>query len=112
MADVRLDAKVVRAIARVLRMDDVDLPILRSFHGVLADVLPTASDADQAPVDGQIRRAICAQLDAEGGISNALFNFVVKDGRAEICGAIASEHDRENRATHVFMPSPEDFCPG
>ena len=53
MADVRLDAKVDRAIARVLRMDDVDLPMLRAFHGVLADILMTASEADEAPADGQ-----------------------------------------------------------
>ena len=134
MADVRLDAKVARAIARVLRMDDVDLPMLRAFHGVLADILMTASEADEAPADGQIRRAIHARLDAEGGFSNALINFAVKDGRVEIRGAVATEHDREtvlatartvhgvvevhdhlvwmDRATHVFMPSPENSCPG
>lgn len=134
MSDVRLDAKVDRAIARVLRMDDVDLPMLRAFHGVLADILMTASEADEAPADGQLRRAIRAQLDSEGGISNALINFAVKDGEVEIRGAVASEHDREtvlaivrtvygvkevhdhlvwmDRATHVFMPSPEDSCPG
>ena len=134
MSDVRLDAKVARAIARVLRMDDVDLPMLRAFHGVLADILMTASEADEAPADGQIRRAIRAQLDSEGGISNALINFAVKDGQVEIRGAVASEHDREtvlaivrtvygvkevhdhlvwmDRATHVFMPSLEDSCPG
>jgi osmotically-inducible protein OsmY len=115
-------------------MDDVDLPMLRAFHGVLADILMTASDADEAPVDGQIRRAICARLDDEGGISNALINFAVKGGQVEIRGAIPSEHDREivlavartvdgvkevhdhlvwmDRATHVFMPSPEDSYPG
>jgi osmotically-inducible protein OsmY len=134
MSDVRLDAKVARAIARVLRMDDVDLPMLRAFHGVLADILMTASEADEAPADGQLRRAIRAQLDSEGGISNALINFAVKDGEVEIRGAVASEHDREtvlaivrtvygvkevhdhlvwmDRATRVFMPSPEDSCPG
>jgi osmotically-inducible protein OsmY len=134
MADVRLDAKVARAIARVIRMDDVDLPMLRAFHGVLSDILVTASDADEAPADAQIRRAIHAQLDAEGGMPNALINFAVKGGQVEIRGAIASEHDREivlaiarnidgvkevhdhlvwmDRATHVFMPSPEDSCPG
>jgi osmotically-inducible protein OsmY len=115
-------------------MDDVDLPMLRAFHGILADILLTASDADEAPADAQIRRAICAQLDAGGGISHALINFAVKDGKVEIRGAIASEHDREtvlaiartvdgvkevhdhlvwmDRDTHVFMPSPEDSCPG
>jgi osmotically-inducible protein OsmY len=134
MTDVRLDAKVARAIARVLRMDDVDLPMLRAFHGVLADILMTASEADEAPMDGQIRRAISAQLDAEGGISNALINVAVKNGEVEIRGAVAREHDRKtllaiartvdgvkvvhdhlvwmDRATHVFMPSPEDSCPG
>ena len=61
MSDVRLDAKVARAIARVIRLDDVDLPMLRVFHGVLADILMTASEADEAPADGQIRRAIRAQ---------------------------------------------------
>ena len=95
MSDVRLDAKVARAIARVLRLDDVDLPMLRAFHGVLADILMTASEADEAPADGQLRRAIRAQLDSEGGISNALINFAVKDGQVEIRGAVASEHDRE-----------------
>jgi osmotically-inducible protein OsmY len=115
-------------------MDDVDLPMLRTFHGVLADILVTASDADEAPADAQIRRAIHARLDAEGRSSNALINFAVKEGQVEIRGAIASEHDRESmlaiartvdgvkevhdhlvwmdRATHVFMPSPEDSCPG
>lgn len=134
MADIRLDANVARAIARILRMDDVDLPMLRAFHGILADILMTASDADEAPADGQIRRGICARLDAEGRFSNALINFGVKDGQVEIRGAVASEHDREtllatvravpgvrlvhdhlvwmDRATHVFMPSPEDSCPG
>jgi osmotically-inducible protein OsmY len=134
MTDVRLDSNVARAIARVLRMDDVDLPVRRAFHGVLADILVTASDADEARSDAQIRRAICAQLDAEGGISSALINFSVKDGQVEIRGAITSEHDREtllaiartaygvkevhdhlvwmDRATHAFMPSPEDSCPG
>jgi len=115
-------------------MDDVDLPMLRAFHGLLADILLTASDADEAPVDGQVRRAICARLDAEGAIANSLINIAVKDSRVEIRGAIASEHDREtvlaiaraahsvkevhdhlvwiDRDTHVFMPSPEDSCPG
>lgn len=110
------------------------LPMLRAFHGVLADILMTASEADEAPADRQIRRAIRARLDAEGGISNALINFAVKDGRVEIRGAVATEHDREtalaiartvhgveevhdhlvwmDRATHIFMPSPEDSCPG
>jgi len=134
MTDVRLDANVARVIARVLRMDDVDVPVLRAFHGVLADILVTASDADEAPSDAQIRRAICAQLGAEGGVSSALINFSVKDGQVEIRGAITREHDREtllaitrtvygvkevhdhllwmDRATHAFMPSPEDSCPG
>lgn len=134
MADVRLDANVARAIARILRMDDVDLPMLRTFHGALADILVTASHADEAPADAQIRRAIYARLDTEGRSSNALINFAVKEGQVEIRGAIASEHDRESmlaiartvdgvkevhdhlvwmdRATHVFMPSPEDSCPG
>ena len=95
MTDVRLDANVARVIARVLRMDDVDVPVLRAFHGVLADILVTASDADEAPSDAQIRRAICAQLGAEGGVSSALINFSVKDGQVEIRGAITREHDRE-----------------
>jgi hypothetical protein len=95
MADVRLDANVARAIARILRMDDVDLPMLRTFHGALADILVTASDADEAPADAQIRRAIHARLDAEGRSSNALINFALKEGQVEIRGAISSEHDRE-----------------
>ena len=134
MTDVRLDANVASVIARVLRMDDVDVPVLRAFHGVLADILVTASDADEAPSDAQIRRAIRAQLGAEGGVSSALINFSVKDGQVEIRGAITREHDREtllaiartvygvkkvhdhlvwmDPATHAFMPSPEDSCPG
>jgi hypothetical protein len=62
-----------------------------------------------------------------------LINFAVKDVEMEIRGAIASVRDREtvlamarttqpvnevhdhlwmDRATHVFMPLPEDSCLG
>lgn len=134
MADVRLDANVARAIARALRMDEVDAPILRALHGVLADILATASDADEAPEDAQIRREIRARLDAHAGMSKALINFNVKDGKVDVRGAVTSERDREtllamtravygvkeahdhlvwiDRAAHTFVPSVEDSYPG
>jgi osmotically-inducible protein OsmY len=134
MADIRLDASVARAIARILQMDEVYLPMLKAVHGVLADILLTAPDADEAPADGEIRRAMRARLDDEGEMSNALINFGVKDGVVEIRGVIGSEQDRQrllgiaktaygvdavhdhlvwvDPATHAFMPSVEDSCPG
>lgn len=134
MADVRLDASVARAIARVLRMRDVDVPTWRALHDILADILVTASDADEAPADAQIRREIRARLGAGAGIAKGLVNFSVEGGRVDVRGAITNEHDRTtllgtartvrgvkevhdhlvwmDRATLAFVPSPEGSIPG
>jgi hypothetical protein len=133
MTDVRIDAKVSGAIARILRMDAADVPILRAFHGVLADILLTASDADETGADARIREDIHAALDANGGLLEALVNIGVRDGRVDLRGAITNAHDRErlagiaratsgvrevhdhmvwiDHAARAFLLSPEDSCP-
>ena len=134
MANILLDAKVARAIGRALQSQVGDMPAMDSFHRALADILLTASDAEEAPEDAEIRRAITAQLDAESGIRHALISISVHDGVVEFRGTTPSEHHRQallavarnmpgvkavhdhliwmDEATGVFMPSPEDSSPG
>ncbi len=134
MSDILLDASVARVIARALQSQVTAIPAMDSFHRALADILLAAADAEETPMDAEIRKAICAQLDAKDGIRQPLISISVHDGVVELRGTTPSEHHRQtlraiaqtvpgvkavhdhliwmDRAAGVFMPSPEDSSPG
>lgn len=134
MADILLDVNIARAIGRALQSQVGEMPAMDSFHRALADILLAACDAEETPEDAEIRRAISAQLDAEGGVRHALISVSVHDGVVELRGTTPSERHRQtlvaaaqsapgvkavhdhliwmDEATGVFMPSPEDSSPG
>jgi len=129
IAEVRLDANVAKAIEVILRSQISGLPVVDALHRALADIL-TASDAEETPADMQIHETIRAQLDARGGMPNALINVGVHGGAVALRGAIPSQCDRQalhaivesvpgvkavhdhliwiDRASGAFMLSPED----
>jgi osmotically-inducible protein OsmY len=133
MTDVLLDVGIARAIARILQVDEAAFPMLKAVHGVLADILLTAPDADEAAADREIRTVLRARLDEEGEIP-ALIDFGARDGVVAVRGVVASEDDRQrvltlartaqgvkavhdhlvwvDPVTHSFMPSVEDSRPG
>jgi hypothetical protein len=133
MADILLDANIAKAIGRALQSRVGEMPAMDSFHRALADILLSASDAQETPEDAEIRHKISAQLDAKGGVRHALISVSVRDGVVELRGATPSEEHRRNlvaiaqsapgvktvhdhliwmdERTGAYMPSPEDSTP-
>ncbi len=129
MTEIRMEANVAKAIEQILRSQISGFPVVDALHRTLADIL-IDSQAEETPADAEIRKTICARLDAKGGRADALIHVSVRHGAVALRGTVSSQCNRRallelvesapgvtavhdhliwiDRLSGAFLLSPED----